>query len=212
MSSNENISPKVLNVIARELRILVSSPPDGIKFILNEDDLTDIQADIHGPEQTPYEGGVFRVKFVLGSDFPVQPPKAYFLTKIFHPNVSKIGEICVNTLKRDWKPDNWSIGHILAVIRCLLIVPFPESSLNEEAGRLFMESYAEYSKHAQLMTQIHAIRREVTEKGEQPSECREEEASTGAGEVPLASPSKKRLVNKEADRSKAEKKRSLKRL
>jgi len=27
----------------------------------------------------------------------------------------------------------------------LLIVPFPESALNEEAGRLFMESYDDYS-------------------------------------------------------------------
>lgn len=30
-------------------------------------------------------------------------PAGYFLTKIYHPNISKAGEICVNTLKRDWK-------------------------------------------------------------------------------------------------------------
>jgi ubiquitin-conjugating enzyme E2 S len=40
----------------------------------------------------------------------------YFLTKIFHPNVAKNGEICVNTLKRDWKED-LGIGHIL-LVRC----------------------------------------------------------------------------------------------
>ncbi len=28
----------------------------------------------------------------------------YFVTWIFHPNVAKNGEICVNTLKKDWKP------------------------------------------------------------------------------------------------------------
>ena len=38
----------------------------------------------------------------------------YFLTKVFHPNVSESGEICVNTLKRDWKPD-LGIKHILLV-------------------------------------------------------------------------------------------------
>lgn len=27
------------------------------------------------------------------------------------------------------------------VIKCLLIVPFPESALNEEAGKMFMEDY-----------------------------------------------------------------------
>lgn len=57
---------------------------------------------------TPYAGGFFRVKLVLGKDFPQTPPKAYFLTKIFHPNVAANGEICVNTLKKDWKPGEYS--------------------------------------------------------------------------------------------------------
>lgn len=63
---------------------------------------------------TPYAGGRFNVKLVLGKDFPHTPPKAYFLTKIFHPNVASSGEICVNTLKRDWKQD-LGIKHILLV-------------------------------------------------------------------------------------------------
>lgn len=63
---------------------------------------------------TPYAAGFFRVKLVLGKDFPQTPPKAYFLTKIFHPNVATNGEICVNTLKKDWKPD-LGIKHILLV-------------------------------------------------------------------------------------------------
>ena len=79
----------------------------------------------------------------------------YFLTKIFHPNVSVKGEICVNVLKRDWKPD-LGIKHVLQVVRCLLIEPFPESALNEEAGKLLLEDYESYAKHARLMTRIHA--------------------------------------------------------
>lgn len=77
---------------------------------------------------TPYTGGVFRCKLVLSSEFPKVPPKGiwkkrnnltfvgYFLTKIFHPNVSEKGEICVNTLKKDWDPSNWSLQHILEVL------------------------------------------------------------------------------------------------
>ena len=41
------------------------------------------------------------------------------------------------------------------VIRCLLIVPFPESALNEEAGKLFMESYEEYADHARMVSATH---------------------------------------------------------
>jgi ubiquitin-conjugating enzyme E2 S len=75
------------------------------------------------------------------------------LTKIFHPNVATpSGEICVNTLKRDWDQSKWNLFHIFSIIKCLLIVPFPESALNEEAGRLFMESYNEFSSQAKLFT------------------------------------------------------------
>ncbi len=45
------------------------------------------------------------------------------------------------------------------VIRCLLIVPFPESSLNDEAGKQFMESYDDYAKRARLLTSVHAMRK-----------------------------------------------------
>jgi ubiquitin-protein ligase len=58
------------------------------------------------------------------------------MTKIFHPNVAvPSGEICVNTLKKDWNPTSWSLSHIFEVVKCLLIVPFPESSLNEEVSK-----------------------------------------------------------------------------
>jgi ubiquitin-conjugating enzyme E2 S len=122
---------------------------------------------------TPYAGGQFRVRLTLPKDFPTNPPKAYFLTKIFHPNVASNGEICVNTLKKDWKSD-LGIKHVLLVsfvvtfssstltvnpfqtIKCLLIVPNPESALNEEAGKLLLEDYETYSQRAKLMTDIHA--------------------------------------------------------
>ena len=117
---------------------------------------------------TAYEGGIFRCKLVIDSEFPQKPPKGinelnltieigYFITKIFHPNVAvPSGEICVNTLKKDWNPANWSLSHIFEVIKCLLIVPFPESSLNEEAGREFMENYDDFFNNARLYTSVHA--------------------------------------------------------
>lgn len=111
----------------------------------------------HYSEDTPFHNGFFRCKLVIDGDFPTKPPKGYFLTKIFHPNVSaEKGEICVNTLKRDWDPAKWSLSHIFQIIKCLLIVPFPESSLNDEAGKLFMESYDEFFNQAKLYTSIHA--------------------------------------------------------
>ena len=75
------------------------------KVATNEEDITEVRASIEGPVGTPYADGLFRMKLVLGKDYPQAPPKGFFLTKIFHPNVSSTGEICVNVLKKDWKPD-----------------------------------------------------------------------------------------------------------
>lgn len=162
MSETENLPPRVAKLIMREIKKLATSPPDGVKFIPGEEDvLNEIYAEIDGPAETPFYGGRFRVKLVIGQDFPMVAPKGYFLTKIYHPNVSDMGEICVNALKKDWKPE-LGISHVLKVIWCLLLVPFPESSLNDEAGKLFMESYSEYEKKARMWTKIHALRAEGT--------------------------------------------------
>jgi ubiquitin-conjugating enzyme E2 S len=105
---------------------------------------------------TPYAGGVFRVRLVLGREFPAAPPRAYFLTRIFHPNVSAAtGEVCVNTLKRDWRPE-LGLEHALLAVRCLLIAPNPESALNAEAAALLRDTYDDYFARAKLLADIHA--------------------------------------------------------
>ncbi|KAB2627038.1 ubiquitin-conjugating enzyme E2 22-like [Pyrus ussuriensis x Pyrus communis] len=137
---------------------------EGIQVGLNDDDFSIINADIKGYDLglavgTPYENGVFRMKLLLSRDFPHSPPKGYFLTKIFHPNND---EICVNTLKKDWNPC-LRLRHVLiissldgSVVRCLLIEPFPESPLNEQAGNMLLENYEKYARHARLYTGLHA--------------------------------------------------------
>jgi len=155
-SSLENLSPQVIRSVIKELKSIIDESLEGIKVIFNDEDVTDIQALIDGPQGTPYENGQFKVRCVLGKQYPSQPPSCYFITKLFHPNVSRTGEICVNTLKKDWKPD-LGIKHILLTIKCLLIVPNPESALNEDAGKLLLDHYEDYCKRARMMTEIHAI-------------------------------------------------------
>lgn len=46
----------------------------------------------------------------------------------------------------------------MQVIRCLLIEPFPDSALNEEAAKLLLEDYEEYSKRSALHTRTHAMK------------------------------------------------------
>jgi ubiquitin-conjugating enzyme E2 S len=113
------------------------------------------QAEVDGPQETPYEGKSFWLRFTFGVEFPATPPTAHFLTKVYHPNICPTtGAVCVNTLQRDWQSSH-TLKHCLAVIRCLLLQPFPDSALNEDAGKLFMESYDEYFQRARLHADVH---------------------------------------------------------
>ncbi|XP_077868978.1 ubiquitin-conjugating enzyme E2 S-like isoform X2 [Saccoglossus kowalevskii] len=211
-SSNvENLSPQTIRQVAKEISELSSNPPEGIKVYPNEEDITDIQATIEGPGGTPYAGGLFRVKLVLGKGFPSVPPKGFFLTRIFHPNVASNGEICVNTLKKDWKPE-LGIKHVLLTIKCLLIYPNPESALNEEAGKLLLEQYEDYSLRAKMMTEIHAVPPRTSK------ECKntmdDVPSTSAASEYSCNGPmAKKHAGDKKAlEKKKKDKKRTLKRL
>lgn len=48
---------------------------------------------------TTTTGGNFKLELFLPDDYPMVPPKIRFLTKIFHPNVDKLGRICLDVLK-----------------------------------------------------------------------------------------------------------------
>ena len=234
-SNVENLPPHTLRLLYKEVSTLTSDPPPGIKLFPNEEDVTDVQVIIEGPEGTPYAGGLFRMKLVLGKEFPSSPPKGFFLTKIFHPNVGPSGEICVNVLKRDWSAE-MGLRHVLLTIRCLLIHPNPESALNEEAGRLLLEDYEGYAARARLLTEIHAQRPPVAGGGtaaSNPTASHEPGASTSGpppattanpptaattttGPPPIEGPMAKKHAGdrdkKQAAKKKADKKRALRRL
>ena len=170
--SQPSLNARMIKILWRQQQELLKKSPDHVTPVINNEDPIDIQADIEGPEGTPYESGIFRVKLFIPSEFPQIAPKGFFITKIFHPNVSEKGEICVNTLKRDWNPKQWSLYNLFEVIKCLLIVPFPQSSLNEEAGKMFMDNYDEYFKVAKMLTDIHAKKKIIKKKDEEKSDIK----------------------------------------
>ena len=158
MFNSSHLNPNIIKALWRQQQELLKKSPEYVTPIINQEDPLDIQCDLEGPKATPYEGGIFRVKLIISNEFPTQAPKGLFITKIFHPNISEKGEICVNTLKKDWNPSQWNLYNLFEVIKCLLIVPFPQSALNEEAGKLFMENYDEYFKIAKMYTNIYAMK------------------------------------------------------
>lgn len=150
------IRPEVSRRLMSEMRKLQKAEMAGISIKSNFEDLTQILAVIEGPENTPYENGEFLIKLEITNEYPQKPPKGYFLTKIFHPNIHpETGAICLSLLSSDWT-ENTSFGHLLLAIRCLLIEPNPASALNEESGRLLLENYDDYFQRAKLMTEVYS--------------------------------------------------------
>ncbi|KAK7029499.1 hypothetical protein VNI00_014532 [Paramarasmius palmivorus] len=187
-----SVSPAAMRRLMREISEMKKNPPEGIRVQTSEDNLLDVVGIIQGPEGTPYAGGYFKVKFRFTEEFPQAPPKCSFMTKIFHPNVSSSGEICVNTLKKDWK-STYGICHILVTIKCLLIYPNPESALDEEAGKLLLENYKSYCDRAKLITSVHATPRVRPAEFDTPSaeeDQKAESSTTSTTTTAVSSPIK----------------------
>lgn len=55
-------------------------------------------------------GGIFRLELFLPDDYPMTPPKIRFLTKIYHPNIDRLGRICLDVLKS--KINYWSVYRV----------------------------------------------------------------------------------------------------
>ena len=64
--------------------------------------------------------------------YPKCPPKFFFITKIFHPNISEDdGSVSIDILMRNWPPSLNIDGIILSVLS-LLTTPNKEDFINEE--------------------------------------------------------------------------------
>lgn len=77
---------------------------------------------------------MFQLELFLPDDYPMCPPRIRFLTRIYHPNIDRLGRICLDVLKNNWSPA-LQIRTILLSIQALLGAPNPEDPLNEAVAK-----------------------------------------------------------------------------
>lgn len=104
------------------------------------------------PDETPWEGGTFKLTLQFTEDYPNKPPVVKFVSKLFHPNVYNDGGICLDILQSNWSPI-YDISAVLTSIQSLLCDPNPNSPANSEAARLFQENRREYNKRVQQIVE-----------------------------------------------------------
>ena len=145
-----------LQRITKELKEIKNDPPANCSAGPEGDDMYEWQASIMGPKDSPYEGGVFWLKIHFPKDYPFKPPKVMFLTKIYHPNISSSGAICIDILKDNWSPA-LTISKVLLCICSLLDDPNPDDPLVPDIAELFNNDREAYNTKAKVMTLQYAM-------------------------------------------------------
>ena len=135
----------LLLVVVVQSGRLRDDPPSGVTGAPMENNIMLWQAVIFGPDDTPWEGGTFKLVLEFTEDYPNKAPQVRFLTKMFHPNIYNDGQICLDILQNQWSPI-YDISAILTSIQSLLCDPNPASPANSEASRLYNENRREYNR------------------------------------------------------------------
>ena len=79
--------------ISKELSDLIREPLQNCSaYPIDNHNLFTWKASFKGPSDTPYENGIFHLNIVFPENYPFQPPKVKFITKIYHCN--QLGFMC----------------------------------------------------------------------------------------------------------------------
>lgn len=144
-----------LRRINKELSGIISDPPANCSAGPVGDDLTHWHATIFGPSQSPFEGGSFKLEITFPQKYPFKPPEIKFLTKIYHPNISPSGAICLDILKQNWSPA-LTISNVLLSICSLLTDPNPDDPLVPDIAAQYKQDKASYEMTARDWTRVYA--------------------------------------------------------
>merc|ERR1719223_975638 len=106
---------------------------------------------LSGPRDTPFQGGIFQLELFCPKGYPMEPPWVRFLTKIYHPNVDKLGRICLDILKDKWSPA-LQIRTVLLSVQALLSAPNPDDPLDNTVAEIWKSDESEAIKRAREFT------------------------------------------------------------
>lgn len=144
-----------LKRIVTELKDLRNDPPANCSAGPEGEDMYKWEGMIIGPSDSPYAGGIFKLRIQFPVDYPFKCPSITFTTKIYHPNISSAGVICLDILKTNWSPA-LTISKVLLSICSLLTDPNPADPLMPEIANLYTKDRAKYNENAREYTRLYA--------------------------------------------------------
>lgn len=142
--------------LAYELKRLNSLHPSILIEVPDENCIFNWNATINGPADSPYEGGKWKLDLNFPTDYPFKPPNVKFITKIYHPNISLRGTVCLDLLSEAWSPAI-TVDKLLLSIISLLTSPNADDPFNLMASDLYSSDRATYTDTVKNWTKMYAL-------------------------------------------------------
>jgi len=86
----------------------------------------------------------------------MQPPVVRFVTKVFHPNISRHGDVGLDSIHHNWSLA-LTISKVLLSIQSLLTDPFWYVCMEPAIGRMYRDNVHEFNRVARLWTWKYAM-------------------------------------------------------
>ncbi|XP_057950696.1 ubiquitin-conjugating enzyme E2-23 kDa-like [Malania oleifera] len=127
------------------------------------DGLNEFNVEFHGPKESLYEGGVWKVRVELPDAYPYKSPSIGFVNKIFHPNVDELsGSVCLDVINQSWSPMFDLLNVFEVFLPQLLLYPNPSDPLNGDAASLMMKDRKQYDQKVKEYCERYARKENIT--------------------------------------------------
>nr|XP_013002456.1 ubiquitin-conjugating enzyme E2 N-like [Cavia porcellus] len=120
---------------------------------------------IAGPQDSPCKGSTFTSELFL-PEHPMAAPKVHFMTKIYHPNLGKLGRICLDILKGKWLPA-LQIRTVLLSTQALLSARNSDGLLANDVVELWKTNKVQAIETGGPQTRLHAMNNNLSQSDHQ---------------------------------------------
>ncbi|KNA07186.1 hypothetical protein SOVF_174180 [Spinacia oleracea] len=116
----------------------------------------------HGPKESPYEGGVWKIQVKLPDSYPYKRPSIKFLNKILHPNIDESsGAVCMNVINETWN-SAFDLANVFETfLPLLLLYPNPSDPFNVDAAVQMLRDKEQYEKRVKEYCEQYAKRENI---------------------------------------------------
>lgn len=138
---------------------------------LVNDNMQEFYVKFKGPEETPFQGGIWKIHVELPDQYPYKSPSIGFVNRIFHPNIDELsGSVCLDVINQTWSPMFDMINIFEVFLPQLLRYPNPTDPLNGEAAALLMREPESYDTKVKEYVSKYASREAADEAGVEDSD------------------------------------------